>query len=111
MANGLDNSSVLKAVGPTTFAHCDNGEAGSMIVLKGNLPVSDLERRRNSHWAIMNVRVYVVPPKLKIEAETLETNRTNGNKGTTRSARLPHCRGRRIGGRIRGLTSARAGRV
>jgi hypothetical protein len=55
MADGLEDSSILKAAGPTQFAHCDNSKEGSLTVLKENLPTSEYERRQKSHWAIMNV--------------------------------------------------------
>ncbi len=55
MADGLEDGQVLKAAGPTQFAHCDNSKEGSLAVLKDNIPASKFEKRRESHWAIMNV--------------------------------------------------------
>lgn len=55
MAEGLDNSEVLGAAGPTPFAHCDNSEEGALAVLKENVPSSEFGKLKNSHWAIMNV--------------------------------------------------------
>ena len=55
MAEGIEDSSILKAAGPSQFAHCDNSKEGSLAVLKENLPAPEYERRQKSHWAIMNV--------------------------------------------------------
>ena len=55
MADGMEDGEVLKAAGPTQFAHCDNSKEGSLPVLKENLSPSEFERRQKSHWAIMNV--------------------------------------------------------
>ena len=55
MADGLKDSEVLKAAGPTQFVHCDNTKEGALPVLKENLSTSEFERRKKSHWAIMNV--------------------------------------------------------
>ena len=62
MANGLQDSEVLQAAGPTTFAHCDNSKKGALPVLKDNISASDAEKRTKSRWAIMNASVHV--PKI-----------------------------------------------
>lgn len=56
MADGLQQSEVLKAVGPTQFAHCDNSNEGALPVLKENVSPSEFERRQQSRWGIMNAR-------------------------------------------------------
>lgn len=55
MADGLEDTEVLRAAGPTQFVHCDNTEEGAMPVLRENVSASEFERRKKSHWAIMNV--------------------------------------------------------
>lgn len=54
-SKNLKDSDTVSAPGPTIFAHCDNSEVGALTVLENNVPAADLERRKNSRWAIMNV--------------------------------------------------------
>ena len=55
MANGLKDEDVLKAVGPTTFAHCDNSKDGALTVLKDKVSGEEFEKRKKGHWGIINV--------------------------------------------------------
>ena len=52
----------MSAPGPTIFAHCDNSEAGALTVLEANVPTAELEKRKGSRWAIMNVWRPLVRP-------------------------------------------------
>lgn len=54
-AEGLNDSDTVSAPGPTIFAHCDNSVNGALTVLENNIPAAELEKRKNSRWAIMNV--------------------------------------------------------
>jgi hypothetical protein len=54
-AEGLKDSDTVAAPGPTIFAHCDNSKTGAMTVLENNVAADDLEKRKSSRWAIMNV--------------------------------------------------------
>lgn len=61
-AEGLKDSDTVAAPGPTIFAHCDNSVNGAMTVLENNVSPADLEKRKNSRWAIMNVWRPLVRP-------------------------------------------------
>ena len=54
-SHGLEDSDTVAAPGPTIFAHCDNSKVGAMTVLENNVPADELEKRKNSRWAIMNI--------------------------------------------------------
>jgi hypothetical protein len=62
MAKGLKDDETVAAPGPTIFAHCDNSKNGALTVLEANVPADDIERRKNSRWAIMNVWRPLVRP-------------------------------------------------
>lgn len=52
----------MAAPGPTIFAHCDNSVKGAFMVLENNVPKAEIERRKKSRWAIMNVWRPLVRP-------------------------------------------------
>jgi hypothetical protein len=54
-AEGKDDSETVNAPGPTIFAHVDQSNEGSVEVLEHNVSATDLEKRKRSRWAIMNV--------------------------------------------------------
>ncbi len=62
MAEKLNDDDTVSAPGPTIFAHCDNSKNGAMTVLEHNLHGEDVERRKKSRWAIMNVWRPLVRP-------------------------------------------------
>ena len=78
-AEGLNDSDTVAAPGPTIFAHCDNSCSGALTVLENNVPADELEKRKNSRWAIMNVwRPLVRPvtrePLALLDADTVDVN-------------------------------------
>lgn len=62
LAEGLKDSDTVAAPGPTIFAHCDNSVKGALTVLENNFSGDELEKRKNSRWAIMNVWRPLVRP-------------------------------------------------
>ena len=82
-SEGLDDKVVLPNVGPTTFAHCDNSDSGSLLVLQENIPAADVEKRLKSRWAIMNVwrplgRPVTREPLAMLEANSVADNELEG---------------------------------
>ena len=61
-AEGKKDDETVSAPGPTIFAHCDNSKIGAVTVLENNVPADELEKRRGSRWAIMNVWRPLVRP-------------------------------------------------
>jgi len=79
MADGLKDDETVAAPGPTIFAHCDNSASGALSVLEANVPDGELERRKSSRWAIINVwRPLVRPvtrePLAMLDAATCDEN-------------------------------------
>jgi hypothetical protein len=79
MAKGLKDDETVAAPGPTIFAHCDNSKNGALTVLEANVPADDIERRKNSRWAIMNVWRPLVRPVTReplaiLDAATCDEN-------------------------------------
>ena len=77
LAKNLKDSDTVAAPGPTIFAHCDNSENGALTVLENNVPAAELEKRKSSRWAIMNVwRPLVRPvtrePLAMLDASTVD---------------------------------------
>ncbi|KAK3690984.1 hypothetical protein LTR37_018886 [Vermiconidia calcicola] len=73
-ADGLKDSDTVSAPGPTIFAHCDNSVNGALTVLENNVPAAELEKRKNSRWAIMNVWRPLVRPVAREPLALLDAN-------------------------------------
>ena len=107
MADGLQDSEVLRAAGPTQFVHCDNTEDGAIPVLKDNLSIEEFERRRKSHWAIMNVSNCTLSDST-LPAEIVKgmaPNRAHSNTRSSRPTRRTIRRAIRLRWRVGLLTS------
>lgn len=79
MTEGKKDDETVAAPGPTIFAHCDNSKNGAMTVLENNSSPEELEQRKKSRWAIMNVwRPLVRPvtrePLALLDASTVDEN-------------------------------------
>lgn len=61
-ADGKADGETVNAPGPTLFAHVDHSYDGSLTVLEHNVPAEELDKRKNSRWAIMNVWRPLVRP-------------------------------------------------
>jgi hypothetical protein len=54
-AEGKKDDETVNGPGPTIFARCDNSKIGALTVLENNVPADELEKRKSSRLAIINV--------------------------------------------------------
>lgn len=76
-AEGKEDNETVAAPGPTMFAHLDQSIDGSSTVLESNVSAAELQRRKNSRWAILNIwrplgRPVTRDPLALLDADTLD---------------------------------------
>lgn len=76
-AEGKKDDETVSAPGPTIFAHCDNSVDGAMTVLENNVDADELEKRKSSRWAIMNVWRPLVRPVTREPLALLDASTVN----------------------------------